>query len=163
MPTRQPPHDLQPVPILQLASFHDPVVAELMAAVELELTTRYGEGGPSPVAAADFARPYSVVVLASLRGLAVGCAGLRLIRPGVGEIKRLYVDPAVRGRGVARRLLSALQDHARSTGLTRLQFETGTKQQPEAMTLYAGEGRQPIEAYGHHRPEPLSRRFALDL
>jgi len=134
-----------------------------MATVEFELTIRDGEGGPSPVATADFVRPYGVVVLASPRGLAVGCAGLRLIRPGVGEIKRLYVDPALRGRGVARRLLNAPQDHARSTGLTRLQLETGMKQQPEAMTLYAGEGWQPIEAYGHHRPEPLSRCFALDL
>ncbi len=163
MPTRQPPHDLPPVPIMQLASFHAPVVPELMAAVDLDRTTRYGEGGPSPVAAADFARPYGVVVLASPTGLAVGCAGLRRIRPGVGEIKRLYVDPALRGRGVMRRLLCALQDHTRSTGLTRLQMETGTKQQPEAMTLYAGEGWQPIEAYGHRRPEPLSRCFALDL
>ena len=74
----------------------------------------------------------------------------------------MYVDPAARGRGLARGLLRALLDHARAVGATRVLLETGTEQ-PEAIGLYVSEGFTPVEPYGHYADDPRTRCFALDL
>jgi len=92
----------------------------------------------------------------------VGCGGLRLLEPGTAEIKRMYVEPAARGTGVAAALLRALESHARDLGITRMLLETGVGQ-PDAIRFYQREGYEPIEAYGPYRGEPLSRCFARDL
>lgn len=126
------------------------------------MTAAYGGGAASPAATEDFSTPPAVFLLARLGGADVGCAGLRRLRDGVGEVKRMYVDPAVRGRGVGRLLLRRLLDHARAAGLDRVQLETGTEQ-PGAIALYESEGFTPIPAYGHHREDPRSCCFALDL
>ncbi len=75
-------------------------------------------------------------LLARADGVAVGCGALRLF-PGEGyaEIKRMYVDPAHRGRGIARRIIAALEDMARAEGLSLLKLETGHLQ-VEAVALY---------------------------
>lgn len=130
--------------------------------MEAELVVRYGEDGVSPAAAQQFSTGPGTFLVAELDGVAVGCGGLRLLQDGVGEVKRMYVDPAARGRGVARALLRGLLDHARAQGLRRVQLETGTEQ-PEAMALYASEGFEPVAGYGHHRDDPRQRCFALDL
>lgn len=144
--------------------FDDARAARLVGELDAELTARYNNADevfPAHLPQHD-APPLGSFLVAELDGQAVGCAGLRLLAPGVGEVKRMYVAPAARGQGLARALLRALVAHARAAGLTRLQLETGI-QQPEAMALYAGEGWQPIEPYGHYRDSPLSRCFALEL
>ena len=80
-------------------------------------------------------------------GTALGCGALRGIADGVGELKRMYVVPAARGRGVAKVVLAALEDDARDRGWTTLRLETGPRQ-PEAIALYTGAGYRPIEAFG---------------
>jgi GNAT superfamily N-acetyltransferase len=80
----------------------------------------------------------------------------------VGEIKRMYVAPAVRGRGVALALLRALEDHARSAGRKRLILETGDRQ-PEAIGLYHKAGYALIENFGHYRDEPGVASFGRGL
>jgi len=148
--------------VLRAVAFDDATVLGLSAAMVAELSARYGDGGASPAGAAEFAGPVGVFLVAELDGRPVGCGGVRLLSPGTGEVKRMYVDPAFRGRGVARGLLHALVAHARGAGLTRLWLETGTAQ-PEAMALYASEGFAPVPPYGHFREDPRSRCFALDL
>ena len=130
--------------------------------MDLEMTARYGGGSASPVAAEQFSGEHGTFLVARLENLDVGCGGLRLLREGVGEVKRMYVEPAARGRGVARALLRGLLDHARAAGLGRVQLETG-ELQPEAVALYESEGFEPIEPYGHYRDDPRSLCFALDL
>lgn len=130
--------------------------------MEAELSVRYGGGGASPASASDFAPPYGVFLVAAVDGVDVACGGLRALSDGVGEVKRMYCDPAHRGRGLARGLLQALLDHARSVGLREVRLETGTLQ-PEAIALYVSEGFTPISAYGHFADEPLSRCFARTL
>ena len=133
----------------------------LADAMTAELATRYGGRGASPVDPSHFDPP-GVFLVASVDGVDAACGGLRVLREGVGEVKRMYADPAHRGRGLARSVLRALVDHARAGGLQEVWLETGLKQ-PEAIALYESEGFTPVEAYGHFRDEPLSRCYGLRL
>ncbi len=148
--------------LLVAAAFDAPATRSLTAAMEAEMVLAYGGSEVSPAVPEDFSTPPGVFLLARLQGVDAGCGGLRLLRDGVGEVKRMYVAPSVRGRGVGRALLRGLLEHARDAGLTRVQLETGTAQ-PDAMALYEGEGFTPVPAYGHHRDDPRSRCYALDL
>ena len=143
-------------------TWDDPDAVRLREAQRTELDARYGTDDHEP-GAVPTAETVAVFLLArDAGGTAVGCGGLRLLGPGSGEVKRMYVEPAARGTGVAAALLRALEDHARGLGITRLLLETGTGQ-PDAIRFYQREGYEPIEAYGPYRGEPLSRCFARDL
>jgi GNAT superfamily N-acetyltransferase len=72
-------------------------------------------------------------------GEPVACGGLRTLEPGVGEIKRMFVAEAARGRGHARRMLTALEALARERGHTRIRLIT-TEVFAEARNLYASAG-----------------------
>jgi len=75
------------------------------------------------------------------------------------EIKRMYVVPGARGRGVARRMLAHLEATAAVAGAEVVVLETGLRQ-PEAVALYESSGYEPIAAFGHYRDSPLSRCYA---
>jgi len=68
-------------------------------------------------------------------------------------VKRMYVVPAARGRGVSRAVLAGLEDAARDRGWTTLRLETGPLQ-PEAIGLYVSGGYRPIEAFGGYVGDP---------
>lgn len=148
--------------MLRRVAFDDPAAARLSAAMEAEMVVRYGDGGAIPVAAQDFSGEHAVFLVAAVDGRDVGCGGVRPLADGIGEIKRMYVDPVARGRGVGRAVLRGLLTHGREVGLVRLQLETGTAQ-PEAMALYAAAGFTSIRAYGHYADDPRQRCFALEL
>jgi GNAT superfamily N-acetyltransferase len=80
----------------------------------------------------------------------------------MGEIKRMYVEPDARGKGVGRTILRSLEQRARESRYTALRLETGARQ-PEAIALYESEGYLPIEPYGFYRDSPLSRCFEKHL
>ena len=128
------------------ARWDDPDVQRLADAQQAELRARYDGGAEpgTPPSAADLAL---VLVARDHEGTAIGCGALRRIADGVGELKRMYVVPSARGQGVARLLLAALEDGARTRGWTTLRLETGPRQ-PEAVALYAGAGYRPISAFG---------------
>jgi GNAT superfamily N-acetyltransferase len=65
--------------------------------------------------------------------------GVKRLSDGVAEIKRMYVVPEARGRGLARVLLVALEDAARDLGYERVRLDTGPKQ-PAAERLYRSAG-----------------------
>ena len=90
-----------------------------------------------------------VFLVAHLDGQLAGCGALRLLGPDAGEIKRMYVRPASRGRAVARNVLAALERHARNYGLTVARLETGTKQEA-AQRLYESSGYARIACYGEY-------------
>ena len=143
-------------------TWDDPDAVRLRAAQRTELDARYGTDDHEP-GAVPTAETVAVFLLArDADGAALGCGGLRLLGPGSGEVKRMYVEPAARGTGVATALLRALEDRARDFGIARLLLETGTGQ-PDAIRFYQREGYEPIEAYGPYVGEPLSRCFARDL
>lgn len=75
-----------------------------------------------------------------------------------GEIKRLFVDPMARGRGLARQLMAEVEAHARALGIGVLRLETGVAQ-PEALGLYRKLGyvpRGPFGIYPKDPPDPFS-------
>jgi GNAT superfamily N-acetyltransferase len=132
--------------------------AALLKSLEAELGERYGDEGKTDFAAEQVRVSGSVFLVARLDGLAVGCGALRPMEAGVGEVKRMFVDPAMRGRGVASRVLVELEKCARAMGYRVLRLETGVRQ-PEAIRLYEREGYRRIENYGKYVGNPLSVCF----
>jgi putative acetyltransferase len=90
--------------------------------------------------------PRGGIWIAEADGAAVGCVALRPLPGGVGEVKRMYVDGAWRGKGVGRALLETLIAHARSLGYHQLRLGTLTEM-TAARALYASLGFVPIERY----------------
>jgi putative acetyltransferase len=90
-------------------------------------------------------------------GEAVGCGALRA-NGDLGEIKRTFVRPGWRGRGVARALLARLEDEARARGVAILRLETGSLQ-PEARMLYERAGYEQIPCFGPYAGAPHSRCY----
>lgn len=98
--------------------------------------------------------PAGIFVVARLNGRAVGCGALKVKRQKVAEIKRMWVSPEVRGLGVGRRLLEALEDRARAFRLRTLRLETN-RNLKEAQQLYRSAGYVEVaafndEPYAHH-------------
>ena len=85
----------------------------------------------------------------------VGCGAVKRMASGYGEIKRMYVEPGARGRGVGAALMDGLESSlvARGIGLARL--ETGVRQ-PEAIALYERRGYVRIPPFGEYPNDPLS-------
>ncbi|WP_433163891.1 GNAT family N-acetyltransferase [Kribbella sp. CA-247076] len=135
----------------------DPAVVALTTAQQAELAAMYGEDQPLIALHPDIS-----FTLLLLDGTPVGCVGLQPVAPGLGEIKRMYVDPSARGWGLSRVLLDAVESHARATGLTRLRLETGP-QQHAALALYTNHGYLPTPPYPPFEHEPASRCFAKIL
>ncbi|MET3962489.1 ribosomal protein S18 acetylase RimI-like enzyme [Marmoricola sp. OAE513] len=83
-------------------------------------------------------------------------------RSDAAEIKRMYVAPAGRGRGLARAMLAHLESTARAAGADLMILETGTEQ-PEALALYESSGYRSIPGFGYYRSSPKNRCMALVL
>jgi GNAT superfamily N-acetyltransferase len=80
----------------------------------------------------------------------------------VAEIKRLYVDGAARGHGIARRLLAFLEELAAAASYTQTWLETGTEQ-PEAMALFVSAGYRSMHPYGEFKYDDRSRCYYRTL
>jgi putative acetyltransferase len=89
------------------------------------------------------------VVVAALDGRAVGCGAIKEFEPGVMEVKRMYTDPAARGKGVATAVLSELEKWAAELRYSGCILETGLRQ-PEAIALYRKCGYEQISNYGQY-------------
>ena len=77
---------------------------------------------------------------------AVAGGGIRRLEAGVAEIKRMFVRPEARSRGVARALLEALEQTARELGYERVRLDTGPKQ-VHGLALYRSAGYVDVPAY----------------
>jgi putative acetyltransferase len=99
--------------------------------------------------------PAVTFLVARRDNVAIGCAALVRKPGGYGEIKRMFVDEAARGQGVARRLLAALEAMARGEKLVSLKLETGIRQ-PAALALYRAAGFADVPPFGDYKPDPLS-------
>jgi DNA-binding MarR family transcriptional regulator/GNAT superfamily N-acetyltransferase len=107
-----------------------------------------------PVRPDELTPPKGCFAVARLDGAPVGCGALRAKDPTVGEIKRMWVAACVRGLGVGRRILEALEEQARQFDLRILRLETNKALQ-EAQNLYRSSGYREVaafndEPYAHH-------------
>jgi GNAT superfamily N-acetyltransferase len=142
--------------------YGSPAGAALTDRLQLEYVDRFGGPDSTPVAAAEFALPGGGFLVGYLGGVPVAMGGLRRHAHDAVEIKRMYVVPEVRGQGLSRVMLEALEDVARQLGARRVVLETGEKL-PEAMRLYETSGYQRIAGFGHYQGQPLSVSYGKSL
>jgi GNAT superfamily N-acetyltransferase len=86
------------------------------------------------------------MVLFDEDGSGIGCGGLKSLDRAVLEVKRMWIDPIARGRGLSRVLLSALEDRARELGATELRLDTHASL-VAAVALYRAAGYEEIPPY----------------
>ena len=91
----------------------------------------------------ELAPPHGTFIVGYDEGVADCCGGLKRLPDGACEIKKMYVVPEARGRGIARALLEELERWARELGYTIVRLDTGWRQ-PHAQSLYERSGYEPI-------------------
>jgi GNAT superfamily N-acetyltransferase len=144
------------------AAFDAPESVELIEAVQQEYVVRYGSRDGTHLEVAEFAPPQGIFVVGWDADRPVACGGARIVEAGVAELKRMYVAPSVRRRGIARALLSRLEIEAHALGAVVLRLETGLHQ-PEAIALYESAGYLETEPFGYYADAPLARHLAKQL
>ena len=123
-------------------------MAALLAEADAFSRALYPEEARNAADAAFLARPFVRFFVARVDGAAMGCGGL-VIYDGWGEIKRLIVRDAARGRGVGRALLATIEATARAERLGVVRLETGPRS-VAALGLYGRAGyaiREPFAGY----------------
>jgi GNAT superfamily N-acetyltransferase len=126
------------------------LAGELLARYETELASRLVTGfDPAlavPVAAEELVMPRGALLVARLEGGAIACGAVRKLDEKTAELKRMWVDPDARGRGIGRRLLAALEQTALEIGCDLVRLDTNA-QLSEAVALYDSAGYREIPAY----------------
>jgi DNA-binding MarR family transcriptional regulator/GNAT superfamily N-acetyltransferase len=123
-----------------------------------ELNRRF-ESGFDPAASLsaddrDLVPPRGAFLVASVDGEPVACGAVKSVSPGVGSLKRMWVAGTVRGLGIGRRVLEALETQARELGMTTVRLETNQTLH-EAIRLYRSAGFREVarfssDPYAHH-------------
>jgi ribosomal protein S18 acetylase RimI-like enzyme len=147
---------LRPVP------YDDPVAQELIARVQQEYVRRYGGPDESPVMPGEFTPPHGVFLVAEIDGVPAGTGAWRTLGDGRAEMKRVYVEPAFRRRGLAQVLVEALEADAARAGIRSLELNSGPEQ-PEALALYALLGYTPVTGFGVYACHPDAVFLGKDL
>ncbi|WP_181311437.1 GNAT family N-acetyltransferase [Nocardioides campestrisoli] len=153
-------------PVVVPARADEPAVLALLADYAEELAARgivlhQDEGGS--VTPEEMAPPRGAFHVVTLGGRPVACGGVRLLDPGTAEVKRMYVAPTARRRGVARTLLGRLEQDARDLGCSAVRLDTGPGMDA-AITLYRASGYREVDDYngnphaGHWFEKALARQ-----
>jgi putative acetyltransferase len=135
----------------EVTNFADSILERGVAEFEAEARALPGQYGP----------PGGALFLGFSGPLPIGCAGLRRLRRGIGEIKRVYVRPGFRGSGVGERLTRAALDEAGRLGYARAVLDT-LPAMTAAIQLYRKMGFVPTERYWTH-PVPDALFFEYRL
>src|SRR3954447_9876038 len=126
----------------------DPTAAALLNSYASEFEVRDIVRTPARIEtiASDYEAPHGKFLVVYEDGRAIACGGIRSLGNGSGEIKRMYVVPDARGRGVGARLLAQLEDEARRAGYRRLRLDTAAAL-AAAQGLYRSAGFHEIADY----------------
>jgi GNAT superfamily N-acetyltransferase len=156
MSTSERSSSVRPLPdgtpvLLRAVGYRDPVAHELVERVQQEYVRRYGGRDEAAVDPAEFEPPVGSFLVAEVAGVPAGCGGWRVHgypgEPGTVEVKRVYVEPAFRLRGLAQLLMAALEADAAAAGHRAVVLNSGNRQ-PEALALYTALGYAPVPGYG---------------
>jgi len=140
---------------IRRSTLGSPDAARLIAALNAELTKTFPEPGANhfSLSAAQVVAGDGAFLIAHIDDVAVGCGAVRRLDQTTAELKRMYVDPSVRGRGVGRALVEALEREAKLLGVTTVVLETGTRL-ASAINLYEAAGYERIPLYGEYLSSP---------
>jgi GNAT superfamily N-acetyltransferase len=144
---------------ISVVDWDDPASKRLRDAQQAELKDLYGEDDIGHEMTGD---EIAVMVLVHVDDEPVACGAVRDLGDGVGELKRMFVTPAARGRGLSRQVVAELERLALERGFHRLVLETGVLQ-VAAIGLYLAAGYRSIPNFGEYAAETASRCFAKDL
>jgi len=125
------------------------VAQSLIAILDEELFAEYSPEDHHTVDFEPFHREGGIFVVAFDEETPVACGALRPLDEESIEVKRMFVVPSHRGRGVSRAVLAFLEDKARSLGFRRLLLETGDVQHA-AIGLYSSAGFERVEPFGEY-------------
>jgi putative acetyltransferase len=132
-----------------------PDVLPLIAALDAQMTALYPPESNHLLDIAALSDPAVTFLVVRDGEAVVGCGALLRDPRGWGEVKRMYVRPDRRGRGIGSQVLAELEAIARDARLPLLRLETGIHN-ADALTLYCRAGFAECEAFGDYRPDPLS-------
>jgi drug/metabolite transporter (DMT)-like permease/GNAT superfamily N-acetyltransferase len=126
----------------------DPTAAALLSSYAGEVDERSVVREPSRIqtVADDYVEPRGTFIVVYDDGRPIACGGIRALPDGAAELKRMYVVPDARGRGVGRQLLARLEDEARRLGYGRIRLDTA-EPLTEAQALYRSAGYREIDDY----------------
>jgi putative acetyltransferase len=135
----------------------------LVEALEAELSGDFEPHQRHGLSLDKIFQPHIAFFVARLNGEAVGCGGIAF-EDGFAELKRMYVRPHARGKGVVQALIARLEEEARTRGVTRLLLETGDVLHA-AIRVYERAGFKRCEAFGAYRalpPHTIDRSVFLE-
>jgi putative acetyltransferase len=150
--------------IIEQAPFAAAESRQLLGEVCAEIDRIYGNPDNTEPALTGTDAPGAAFLIArdAATGEPLGCGAIRPHANGIAEVKRLYVRPHARGRGISRQLMERLEQLASANGFREVRLETGTMQ-PVAIQLYESIGYQRIPGYGEYRHEPENVCFSKQL
>jgi GNAT superfamily N-acetyltransferase len=140
---------------IRKSTLASPDAARLIAALNAELKAEHPEPGSThfSLSSEQVSDGQGAFLIAWMDGVAVGCGAVRRLDEKAAELKRMYVEPQVRGQGVGRALVRSLEEEARALGVTKVVLETGQRL-ARAIRMYEGLGYVRIPLFGEYRTSP---------
>jgi putative acetyltransferase len=140
---------------IRRSTLASPEAVKLIAALNAELSATFPEPGAThfSLSGAQVAAGDGAFVIAYVNGSAAGCGAVRRLDETTAELKRMYVEPAVRGHGIGQAIVEALEGEARQLGIKRVVLETGTRL-AAALALYQRMGYTRIPLFGEYLSSP---------
>lgn len=138
--------------MIETRGYDDPDVVRMVAEVQAEYVQMYGGPDEAVVDPGEFVPPRGLFLVGLLDGAAVATGGWRRLGEDdadAAEIKRMYVSPSARRRGLSRLLLAELERTAAAARVRRLILNTGPNN-GAAIALYQQAGYLPTPAFGHY-------------
>jgi putative acetyltransferase len=126
-----------------------PKARKLVEELDALLISLYPMESNHLVAIDRLAEPDTRFFIAETDGTALGCGAIMLVGKSYAEVKRVYVAPAGRGLGLAKRLIARLEEETLRNGLRLLRLETG-RYQPEALGLFEAMGFKLCGSFGDY-------------
>ena len=141
--------------IIQQEAPDTPDALTLIGELDEFLNARYAPEDRHGLSVTALLDPSVIFFVARFDGIPVGCGAIKLMPEGYAEVKRMYVRPERRGKGVARAVLGALEQELTRHSLHVLRLETGIYQS-DAIWLYEKAGFAAREKFGDYQDTGIS-------